>query len=163
MESRNPPPQKPKPLIGKDGQPVINQYGHVVSAQLTDEDKAAIDKLVRQGYSKKAICKELAVSERRLLTYLKEPKVAQAIALTYLVEEQANTSKTILELITAQTEIIAKMERRLSDLQTEVQLVKKAAARITIGREKAERTARSQRQELTRLRKLIWKRTGKKL
>lgn len=161
MIKENLPPRKPKPLLDKDGNPVISQYGHVISARLTDEDKKAINELVAKGYTKTAICDELGVSERRLNTYLKEPKHAEAIALTYLVQEQARKTDALLELLKTQTEIIAKLESRVSHIQTEVLQTKKAAARNRIGREKAERNSRAQRQELTRLKQQIWKRTGK--
>lgn len=159
---KTPPQQKPKPLLDKNGKPIINQYGHVVSARLTDEEKLAINHLVAKGYSNLAVCAELNISERRLVTYLKEPKVAAAIATTNAIREQAHKLNSLIELLTEQTRIIARMEKRLSDVQTELQQTKKAAARSRIGREKAERTSRSQRQELTKLKQQLWKRTGLK-
>ncbi|MEV4934132.1 hypothetical protein [Sphingobium sp. LSP13-1-1.1] len=160
---QTPPPKKPKLLLDDKGNVILNKFGHPVTAELTEEDKANINELASKGYTKRAIASELGVSLVRLTNYLKEPAVANAIALmAYTVEVAAHNQK-MEEAINVLVDIVAKLESRVSDLQTEVRQTKKAAARSRIGREKAERTSRSQRQELTKLRNQLWKRTGRTL
>ena len=149
-------------MLDKNGNPVINQFGHVVSARLTKEDEQAINTLAAKGYSRKAICAELNLSERRVITHLNKPKVAEAIALEYLVEIQNEKIDALTHLVASLVAINVKMESRISNMQTELQRTKHLAMRNRIGREKSERQSRSQRQELTRLKDQLWKRTGKR-
>jgi predicted transcriptional regulator len=157
-----PPPKKPKLLYDKEGNVILNKFGHPVTAELTSEDKENINKLASKGYSKRAIADELGVSLTRLTNYLKEPAIANAIALMAYVEETAAHNKKMEAAMMDMLSIITKLESRVSNIQTELQQTKKAAARNRIGREKAERTSRSQRQQLTQLKKQLWKRTGLK-
>lgn len=158
--AENKPPQKPKPMLDKNGNPKINQWGKVVSARLTEEEKEQITALVAKGYTKRAICEELNITDRRLSHFLNEPKVAEAIALQAYTVEVAAHNKRVEELLTGLTDLITHMEKRLTVVQEELRQVKVACRRNQIGREKLEREKRSQRKALNDLKKKYWKRTG---
>jgi hypothetical protein len=163
METKNPPPKKPKPLLDKDGNPVVNKFGHITTAPLTKEEKQAIDELAAKGTTRKAICEQVGVSYTRLKNYLEEPARAQAIALMAYTQTVAQDSKETKELIARLLDIIMQMESRVSDIQTELRQVKKAAQRQKLGRAQAEKESRSQRQQINELKRYIHKRTGRKL
>jgi hypothetical protein len=155
-------PRKPKPLLDKEGNPVINQFGHVVSARLTSEDKAAIDELVAKGTSRNEICKTLNIADRRLKTYLNDTKSVERIErLQYvsMIAEHVAATESYMEQMLA---LVFKLEHRVTELTAQVKQTKVATRRTNIGREKAEKDRRSQRQELIRLKNQMWKRTGKR-
>lgn len=162
MTDRNPPPRKPKLLLDENGNPVINKFGYATTAPLTREDEQAIDALAAKGYTKKAICEEIGVSQTRLKNYLEEPKKAQAIALVAYTQTVGTHNEKMEGLIANLVETLAQMEKRLTDVQNELKQVKAACGRNKIGREKLERSKRSQRQELTRLKHQLHMRTGRK-
>ncbi|OJY60944.1 MAG: hypothetical protein BGP16_00965 [Sphingobium sp. 66-54] len=154
--------KKPAPLLDKNGKPVINQYGHVVSARITPEQEPVIDKMFAEGKSKRAICDELNITDRRLNTYLEEknkPEKLAALSLTtYVATQLPVLIETVGELLTAFKEL----ETRVCQLQTEVKMVRQAQRRNQIGREKLEREKRTTKKQLSDLRRRYWQRTGQK-
>ena len=160
--SKNKPPQKPKPMLDKNGNPIVNQFGFVVSARLTKEDEDQITELAAKGYTRKAICDELGLSDRRVSHFLNKPKTAEAIALMAYTVTIAEHNRKVEELLSGFTDALARMEKRLTDVQSELKMIKAACGRNKIGRETLEREKRSQRKELNQLRKNYWKRTGRK-
>lgn len=156
------PPQKPKPLLDKDGNPVVNQFGSIVSAPLTDEQKADIEKLLVSGKPKRAIMAELGVSKARLNTYLETRGVSDRIAMLSYTTVVAERTETLMTLVVDLVNVMERMETRLSELQTQSKMIYKACMRQKIGREKAEKEARSQKAEIRKLKDYIHQRTGKK-
>jgi len=162
--NKDTPPQKPerKYLTDADGNTVVSKYGHAITAKLTDEDKANIDKLKANGTSNRAICKELAITDSRLVTYLRERETAERIMAMTMTTELPGKLTNINALLVDLVNVVAKMEVRMSDVQTELKETKKLAYRQKQGRAKAERELRSQRTELRRVRDALWKVTGKR-
>lgn len=156
LNSRN----KPNLLLDKNGNPVVNQFGHAVSARLTDEQKADIDRLKASGKTDKAIKAELGITQARLKTHLNAKGVAERTALLAMTTTLTQNAERQNALMSDLLDVVAKMESRLSAVQTEVKALQLSCNRMKIGREKAEKERRSQRKELKRLKDILHKRTG---
>jgi len=146
----------------KDGMIVVNRFGHITAANLTDDDKALIDKLVAEGKPKTHIVTEVRTTIKRLNEYLEKKGTSDRIATYQIMNVVGPQLQALTETNAALLDIIKKMESRLSQVQTELRNVEAKTARLQIGRQRVERQRRSQRQEINSLRQQYWKRTGQK-
>ena len=151
-----------KALRNKDGMIVVNRFGHITAANLTDDDKALIDKLVAEGKPKTHIVTEVRTTIKRLNEYLEKKGTSDRIATYQIMNVVGPQLQALTETNAALLDIIKKMESRLSQVQTELRNVEAKTARLQIGRQRVERQRRSQRQEINSLRQQYWKRTGQK-
>lgn len=149
-----------EPLRDKDGNVKVNQFGHIVSARLTVEQEARIDELVAEGLTHTAIAKAIRSTTTRVQTYLHKPKVAERIALLFQIKVQAQALEAMQNKLLGMTALLQKMESRMSEIQTTMQRVSMNTRRQKIGRATAEKAARSQRHEVTKLKRALWSKSG---
>ncbi len=149
------------PMYAKDGSIVLTKNGLPSSAKLTREKEIQIDRLALEGKPVKEIAKLVRTTAFRVTAYLHTVKSAEAIAYKAVVTKLVEQTKQMADQNGMMVELLTVMERRLSDVQTELKQVRFLALRQKQGRYKAEKTNRSQRHQIIKLRRDIWKRTGK--
>ena len=149
-------------LRNKDGMIVVNRFGHITAAHLTDDDKALIDKLVAEGKPKTEIVTRARTTIKRLNEYLDKKGTSERIATYQMMNVIAPQLQALTETNAALLDIVKKMESRLSQTQSELKQLQQHTRRLQIGRSKAEKQRRSQREEINSLRRQFWKRTGQK-
>ncbi|KTE19892.1 MULTISPECIES: hypothetical protein [unclassified Sphingopyxis] len=147
-------------VLDKEGNPVINQFGHAITPELTKNEITYVEQELAKGRSVRGLAIELETTETRI-KQIRDNKDSHTRMMDYqksvLIPAKLDT---LIEFVLKQSEQIDELSKSLSKLVTEQGRVRKALYLKQIGEAKLRTDNRNLKNERDELRKLLHKKTG---
>lgn len=147
-------------VVDKDGNPIINRFGHAISDELTANEIAYVESELAKGTKLKPLSREMECPVSRIMQ-IRDNKDAHDRIMEYqksvVIPQQLNA---ITELLLKQSDLIDDLVQAQTKLVAEQGRVRKALLLKQIGESRMRIDVRNLKAERDQLRKMLHKKTG---
>ena len=147
-------------VLDKEGNPVLNKFGHAITPELTDNEIAYVERCLASGKSIRSLALELEATETRI-RQIKDNKESHERIMTYM-REVVIPSKldNLIEFVLKQSEQMDELVSLTAKLYSEQKRMRKALYLKQIGEARLRIDNRNLKNERDELRKMLHKKTG---
>lgn len=144
----------------KDGNPVINKFGHAITPELTDNEIAYVERCLANGQSIRSLALGLETTETRI-KQIKDRKDSHDRIMDYMKQSviPRNIEK-LTDFVVKQSEQIDELMSLMGQLLSDQKRIRKALYLKQIGEARIRIDNRNLKTEREELRKMLHKKTG---